>query len=194
MPGPRDADAAEEAHAEDRGVGDDADARGVEGVFADGLERGVLQGEVGVGLDCVDGLAGRGEDLLCEGDEERDRVAADADVADFAFVAEGAQLADGGESLGWAYELAVVAVDDVEVGGVEALQAAGYGLADPGGGVVEFFGADAADFGEEVVGGAGGARCLVERLVRERREGEGKGEKGGRRTLRASPRRVSEGP
>lgn len=45
-----------------------------------------------------------------------------------------------------------MAVDDVEVRGLQTGEGARDAVADPGGGVVEIRGGDATDFGEEVVG------------------------------------------
>ncbi|CAH0056058.1 unnamed protein product [Clonostachys solani] len=147
-----------ETHAEHAGVGDDVDAGVGEALEELGVaEAGVLDAEVAVGLDGVDGLAGLPVDHLGEGGEHVDGVAADADVAEDAIlVAQPAELCDGGEDLARGDELGVVGVDEVEVGGAQAVQAAVDGGADGDGRVVKGLGVDAAGLCEEEVGGARG--------------------------------------
>ncbi len=153
----RDAPRGEQAHAQHARVEHDVDARGPEPreragraapppVHLGRAERPVLHGEVAVAHDGVEGLAGLAEDQLGEVAEHGHGEAADADVAQEAvLVAQAAQLAHGGEDLGGGDELDVVGVDEVEVGGVEAPEAAQDRVADVGGGVVELLAGDAGD-------------------------------------------------
>nr|POF04119.1 hypothetical protein CFP56_21874 [Quercus suber] len=142
--------AAQQAHAERGRVGDDVDAGGAQLGDAEGGQQLVLDGEVGVRHDGVEGLAGLAQHAVGEGREHLERIAGDADVPDGALlVAQAPQLAHGLQDLVFGDELDVVAVDQVEVRALETVQAARHALAHPGAGVVEGVVADAADLGDE---------------------------------------------